>query len=1228
VRRFDNSSWRVAAALVTAIVTACALARERKAVDGVEVVFQTGHSEVISSVALSADGRYILSVSGDKTAKLWDVAGSRELRTLPAPGIGGGDVRFVQGAERFIIKSDEGISLVDLATGRTLRKIQSTASTRELPVAISTNGRYAAVIGDPQVTPPRLLSTTISMKTPLNIVDLSDDRVVATQVFDGSVTPKAVSDDGRAIAVMTFQFSRGGATAVWQSQIWDVTTKKLRLTLPLNPLAGQSTDVALSPDGSLYATTSRNTVELARSSNGERLFEVKLDNEHSFARAVFSPDGSLLGAGADIWHIPSRTKLARVEATTFAFGADNHTLVVGRATAGAPVLYDLQTGQGTAVVNSTSSVLDIAVTGDGALLAAASQFGGIRLWDLRSGQLVRTFVCPGGLGAYSIAADNRGSRLAAACFGGSALLWNLQGGDLVRTLKAETGDRSMPGSVRFVAGDERIVLGVNEELLVFDAADGRELRRFTLPRSASMFDMTANLPAAGLAGLSEEERTQRLEDLAGGAEMSHGVFALESHPDGRHVAVVKDNGVLLVDIESGAVIRRFARATPDVAAMQKYIQDQVDAASAPVPQASPLRRLLGVGPSIPGQDEQMQENFEAAAEFVKSAAFGPDGHRVYTLGSGGVREWDLQAGTLVAPAGNPADRGDPQDELDSSDEYGAFNSGGLVISANGRTAVRGSGNLVKILDLATGREIASLSGHTTDVTSVAFDPRERLLLSGSRDGTVIVWDVAGRKQLAQLIAFGASDYVTVTPDSYYRTSRRGLGGVAFRAQDRLYPFEQFDLRFNRPDIVLEWLGASPPEVVRGYRTAYERRLKKMGLTEQSLSGELHLPEVTFAGANPPVNTSASSLTLRVRARDTQYPLNRLNVFVNDVPVHGTAGLPVADPEARSLEQEIRVPLVPGRNKLQVSVLNQQGVESLRQTVYTTSTAKPSPPDVYIVAVGVSRYRHSAYNLRFAAKDAADLAETYRGIAAGAPQGRSPYGQVHVLDLTNEKATREEIRGARQWLAQARVNDLVVVFAAGHGMTDARQDYYFGTHDIDPQHPQLRGLPYEDFESLLDGIPALKKMLLIDTCFSGEIEKDESVLVAQTQVSGAGTVSMRSFKAARGVSVVADESANPAVDMLRFQQELFADLRRGTGAVVISSASGNEYALEGEQWSNGVFTYALLNGLRNARADTNQDNTITVSELQAFVIDEVRKLTSGGQNPTVRRENLEYDFAVY
>jgi len=47
-----------------------------------EIFVQMGHSEVISAIAFSPDGRYILSGSDDKTLKLWDVETGREIRTF------------------------------------------------------------------------------------------------------------------------------------------------------------------------------------------------------------------------------------------------------------------------------------------------------------------------------------------------------------------------------------------------------------------------------------------------------------------------------------------------------------------------------------------------------------------------------------------------------------------------------------------------------------------------------------------------------------------------------------------------------------------------------------------------------------------------------------------------------------------------------------------------------------------------------------------------------------------------------------------------------------------------------------------------------------------------------------------------------------------------------------------------------------------------------------------
>ena len=61
-----------------------------------------------------------------------------------------------------------------------------------------------------------------------------------------------------------------------------------------------------------------------------------------------------------------------------------------------------------------------------------------------------------------------------------------------------------------------------------------------------------------------------------------------------------------------------------------------------------------------------------------------------------------------------------------------------------------SDKTVKLWDVASGRELRTLSGHTDDVISVAFSPDGKVLASGSRDNTIKLWDVASGRELRTL----------------------------------------------------------------------------------------------------------------------------------------------------------------------------------------------------------------------------------------------------------------------------------------------------------------------------------------------------------------------------------------------------------------------------------------------------------------------------------------------
>ncbi len=484
-----------------------------------------------------------------------------------------------------------------------------------------------------------------------------------------------------------------------------------------------------------------------------------------------------------------------------------------------------------------------------------------------------------------------------------------------------------------------------------------------------------------------------------------------------------------------------------------------------------------------------------------------------------------------------------------------------------------------------------------------------------------------------------NEWVLWDKNNYYTGSKEGCKMIGFHVnggiehEAKFYPFEQFDLTNNRPDLIYQFFEPYDTATIKAYHNAYLKRLKNLNINPDKLLMDGKIPQLKLLNVSG--NSVNPSLNLNFQAIDSFSNLDKIIVTVNDVPVFGSGGKSITTLNTKEFNTQKQLGILPpiilstGANKIQVSVINQHGAESFRET-FNIQYAPPTvvKPKLYVVSIGVSKYKNAQYNLTYAAKDANDIATNF-----SSQKGR--FDSIITITLLDEQVTRANILKVKQTLQRSKVDDQVVIFLAGHGLLDKNFNFYYATHDMDFTKPALMGVSFTEIENLLDGIASRNKLLMVDACHSGEVDASGDIDIGALQAPAYSELP-EGMKVTtylkRGSELLEPETKNK--DQMGFKNsvslmsEMFYDLRRSSGAIVISAASAEGFALESPTWHNGVFTYSVISGLQNNTADANADKEIAVSELKDYIIKQVGALTQGKQQPTMRRENPSNNFRVW
>jgi WD40 repeat protein len=421
---------------------------------GEELLPLDGHTKEVQGVALSPDGKRIATASDDHTVRVWDSATGKQLLRLEGHTKGVTSVAFSPDGHSLASGStDNTVRVWDVETGREQRALTGHTAL-VTSVAFSADGR---------------LLVSGSFDRSVRLWEAATGKPLGTLWGHANgITSALIHPDGTRV------FSGSNDQTV---KVWDTGTGQESLTLK-----GHSTAVlalALSPDGKRLASGSFDGAVLLWDATLRPEARRLLGHQAFISGVAISPDGRRIVSGdpkeIKVWDFTTGREMLAVrgEATRLALageriatGGPDGTLRILQAATGEELL---------SIKGDGRPVFGVALSPGGSRLASAGDDGALKLWDATTGQEERTLRGhAGAVQCVSFSGDGR--LLVSGAADRTVRLWDAQTGRELFALpghsKGVTCVAVSPDGVRVVGGSE------DGTLKVWDARTGQEVLSF------------------------------------------------------------------------------------------------------------------------------------------------------------------------------------------------------------------------------------------------------------------------------------------------------------------------------------------------------------------------------------------------------------------------------------------------------------------------------------------------------------------------------------------------------------------------------------------------------------------------------------------------------------------------------------------------------------------------------------------------------------------------------